>query len=133
MLNQAKHCWFPLIFSTNQLSLLWMESLTFSHLTYAQWKNLSHRSLDWHTFKKIIYQSNKLYKLEPVSKRKSSWGTISFLRTLECFGIPSETSGMSRSPTNNSGTLRIGRFTVLIKKKMSNFKQKQINMKAWSF
>lgn len=66
-----------------------------------------------------------------MSKRKSSWGTISFLRTLECFGIPSETSGMSRSPTNNS--LRIGRFTVLIKKKMSNFKQKQINMKARSF
>lgn len=68
-----------------------------------------------------------------MSKRKSSWGTISFLRTLERFGIPSETSGMSRSRTNNSGTLRIGRFTVLIKKKMSNFKQKQINMKARSF
>lgn len=27
-----------------------------------------------------------------MSKRKSSWSTISFLRTLECFGIPSETS-----------------------------------------
>ena len=36
-------------------------------------------------------------------------------------------------PTNNSGALRIGSFTVLIKKKMSNFKQKQINMKARSF
>lgn len=68
-----------------------------------------------------------------MSKRKSSWGTISFLRTLERFGIPSETSVMSRSPTNNSGALRISRFTVLIKKKMSNFKQKQINMKARSF